>query len=434
MRRTAWQFAAFLEIVLCGAAAASTRPHYGGTLRVQLRARVADADPANWPATAWEREAKTRILEQVFEPLVWLDEMGRAQPALAVAWEHDGGFRRWVLTLRSNAVFHDGTPFSAAAAAESLKGAAAGCAATAMGESVSIECERGDPHLLAELALPRNWISRRAADGAPSGTGPFRIAAWEPLKRAALTAYEQHWAGRPFLDGVTFDMGRGAREQMVALDLGRADVAEVSPPDLRRAMQRGAVAWSSPAREAIALEARDSRLREALALAIDRAAIHNVLLGKQGEISGAILPQWISGYAFLFDAERDLARARQIAAGLPKRTAAISYDAADTVARSIAERVAVDAREAGIQAQAAPAADAALRVVRIRIPSNDPVVALAELGATVEPAAALPYAAERDYLESAHLLPLFHVPDLFAVSPQVRAFSWKLADVWLERP
>ena len=39
----------------------------------------------------------------------------------------------------------------------------------------------------------------------------------------------------------------------------------------------------------------DPRLREALALCVDRAAIHNVLLQRQGEIRGALLPQWLSG-------------------------------------------------------------------------------------------------------------------------------------------
>ena len=43
-------------------------------------------------------------------------------------------------------------------------------------------------------------------------------------------------------------------------------------------------------------------MREAVALSIDRTAIHNVLLQKQGEISGALLPRWLSGYAFLFPA------------------------------------------------------------------------------------------------------------------------------------
>ena len=62
----------------------------------------------------------------------------------------------------------------------------------------------------------------------------------------------------------------------------------------------------------------DARAREALALAVDRSAIHSVLLQRQGEVSGALLPQWLSGYAFLFPATADLGRARQLAAGAPR--------------------------------------------------------------------------------------------------------------------
>jgi ABC-type transport system substrate-binding protein len=295
-----------------------------------------------------------------------------------------------------------------------------------------VQCKRPTPELPAELALPRNWIWKRGADGAVSGTGPFRLAQWEASRRATLQANEEHWAGRPFLDSIEFQMGKSGREQRIALELGQADVVEVGPAEFRNAAQRGAATWISPVREVIALEVGDDRLREALALAIDRGPIHSVLLGRQGEVSGALLPQWLSGYAFLFDIERDLATARATAARLPGATVRIGFDAADAVARSIAERIAVDARQAGISAQASPAGKADARVVRLRIASVDPVTALRELGASVGAASGPPYDAERAFLDSSRLLPLFHVPDLFALSAQVREFSWRLAEVWLE--
>jgi hypothetical protein len=37
-------------------------------------------------------------------------------------------------------------------------------------------------------------------------------------------------------------------------------------------------------------------------------------------------------------------------------------------------------------------------------------------------------------IDAARLAPLFHMPDLFALSPQVKSFSWDLAEVWVERP
>jgi ABC-type transport system substrate-binding protein len=433
MKLIVWLCAALLELApLCGVAAAALRPHYGGELRVQLRARVADADPAQWPSTGWEREAKTRIFEQVFEPLVSLNERGMPVPALAGEWQHDTAFRRWTFSLRPGVVFHDGTPLTPALAAGALTRLGEGFTVTAADGVIVVQCQRPTPELPAQLALPRNWISKRGANGAASGTGPFRLVEWEPSRRATLQVNEHHWAGRPFLDGIRFEMGRSGREQLIALELGRADVVELGPADFRRAAQRGAATWISRLNEVIALEAHEERLRQALALAIDRGPIHNVLLGRQGEMSGALLPQWLSGYAFLFVGQRDLPRARTAAAGLAGGAVRIAFDAADPVARSIAERIAVDARQAGIAAQASAAGKPEARVLRLRIASTDPVTALRELGASVDAVSGPPYEAERAFLESSHLLPLFHVPDLFALSAQVREFSWRLADVWLE--
>jgi peptide/nickel transport system substrate-binding protein len=433
MKPIVWLCAALLEFPFSGGlATAALRPEYGGSLRVYLRARVADADPARWPSSGWDREAKTRILEQVFEPLVRLDDSGTPAPALATEWRSDAGFRRWTFSLRPGVMFHDGAPLTPVVVAAALVRVGEGCTVAASRDRVLVECKRPTPELPAELALPRNWIWRRSADGAASGTGPFRLTEWEASRRATLQANEEHWAGRPFLDSVEFEMGKSGRDQRIALELGQTDVAELGPADFRQASQRGASTWISPLREVIALEAGDHRLREALALAIDRGPIHNVLLGRQGEMTGAILPQWLSGYAFLFDSERDLAASRAAAARLPGGAVRIGFDAADAVARSIAERIAVDARQAGISAQASPSGAPDARVVRLRIASMDPVTALRELGARVDAASRPPYEAERAFLDRSRLLPLFHVPDLFALSPQVRQFSWRLADVWLE--
>jgi peptide/nickel transport system substrate-binding protein len=433
MKPIVWLCAALLELaVQCGVTAAALRPQYGGELRVYLRARAADADPATWPRGGWEREAKICILKQVFEPLVSLDERGMPAPALADEWRHDANFRRWSFSLRPGVVFHDGTALTPALAAAALSRLGEGFTATPFDTGVAIQCRQPAPELPARLALPRNWISKRSTDGTATGTGPFRLVEWEPSRRAVLQANERHWAGRPFLDAVRFEMGRSAREQLVALELGRADIVELGPSDFRRAVDRGAATWTSRLNEVIALEAPEDRLREALTLAIDRGPIHNVLLGRRGEPSGALLPQWLSGYAFLFEARRDPVKARKAASALAGRVVRIAFDAADSVARNIAERIAVDLRQVGITAEASASGKADARVVRLRIVSANPVTALRELGARIEAVSGPPYEAERAFLESSQLLPLFHVPDLFALSPRVRKFSWRLADVWVE--
>src|SRR5207248_371480 len=124
-------------------------------------------------------------------------------------------------------------------------------------------------------------------------------------------------------------------------------------------------------------------LREALALAIDRTAIHNVLLQRQGLITGALLPQWLSGYAFLFPSAMDLPRARQLVADVPPadRTLPLAYDPADPQARILADRIAVNARDAGITLQVTNQPRQELRLIRARVDSVDGALALNELTA-----------------------------------------------------
>src|SRR5208337_4751063 len=101
--------------------------------------------------------------------------------------------------------------------------------------------------------------------------------------------------------------------------------------------------WSSSPVRLMALvfgpRISDARVREALALAVDRSAIHSVLLQKQGEISGALLPQWITGYAFVFGATADVAKAQALVAAVAPADRALSLAADDAANRSIADRI-----------------------------------------------------------------------------------------------
>jgi ABC-type oligopeptide transport system substrate-binding subunit len=190
----------------------------------------------------------------------------------------------------------------------------------------------------------------------------------------------------------------------------------------------------------------DAHVREALALAVDRTAIHNVLLAGQGEISGALLPQWISGYAFLFPALKDPARARALVSGLPAAARALTLATDD---RSIADRIALNARDVGLAVTVvATTANADVRLTQARVTSTNAAQALPFLAAAFglgEPAKgeapeAL-YAAERALLDSSRAVPLFHLPDLYAVSPRVKGGpgitplgEWSFETLWIDRP
>ena len=411
---------------------------------VELHSAPALTDPGEWPP---------RLIPLVYDRLVRLDDRGAPEPGLAISWQHDASNKRWEFRLRPHAVFHDGSPVTAAAVAACLKD---WINVTAAGPDLLVfQSETSVPDMPVRLAGARPAILTRGPDGATIGSGPFRIVEWQPGKRAVLGAYDGYWGGRPYLDFIEVRMGRAYRDQAIDFELGKADLVEVPIGDVRRAAQQAARTWTAAPSELLAMlfergraASEDQRLREAVALSIDRAAIHNVLLQSQGESTGAILPTWLTGYAFLFPAARDLDRARQLGAALPKPTPRISlsYDPTDPLERPVAERIALNAREAGLGIQTAlAAAHPDARLVRLPLRSLDPAQALADtrgyLGLEAQPAPAGPeglFSAGQKLLEDYRLVPLFFLPEIYGVSSRVKNWDpqpwgdWRLDNVWLE--
>ena len=452
MKRFAWPSLVISSLLAAVLAAAETRPQYGGTLHVAMRAAPATLDPSD--STQTDSFTRRNLTLLIFETLLTTDSSGRMHPALALSWQAALGNQRWQFRLRRDVKFHDGTALTAEIAAASLRAANPSWKVFAEGDSVVIECETNDPEVPGELALPRNSIVKRNPDGKPSGTGPFHIVDWQPAKKLTLAAEENYWGGRPFLDAVEIEVGKNYHDQSIALELGRADLVEVAPEQVHRASIDGRHVSSSEPMELVALLfARDATtpeeklLREALALSVERASMRSVLLQGAGQPAPSILPTWMSGYGFVFPAETDLPRARHLRDQVRGVTTwTIAYDSSDPIARLLAERVALNARDAGLSLQpaATPAAD--VRVVRIPLAAADPWIALANVG----PVIGLPapkinggsaedlYSAEQSLLATRRLIPLFHLPAMYAAAGTLRNWkpgpdgSWSLADAWLE--
>src|ERR1700744_4645780 len=103
-------------IALAVTAYGSSRPRYGGTVRVLLHDKVMSIDPLSdedHPA------ARDRMAALSFETLTEIDAQGRLQPGVASSWHADTAKRVWQFRLRL-ANFHDGTVLTAADAVASL--------------------------------------------------------------------------------------------------------------------------------------------------------------------------------------------------------------------------------------------------------------------------------------------------------------------------
>jgi hypothetical protein len=118
----------------------------------------------------------------------------------------------------------------------------------------------------------------------------------------------------------------------------------------------------------------------------------------------------------------------------------------DAAWQPVAERIALNARDAGLTVTLAPRAAADARLVEARFASPDPARALADLAAALAlpepPRAGSPealYAAERALLEGFRVIPLFHLPEAYGVSRRVRGGpgitalgEWRFENLWVE--
>ena len=446
------------SLALALAATAATRPRYGGVLRIETAEAIKSLDPLVAVAGR-DAMASRHVQSLLFETLIVLNEHAIPQPNLATSWQHDASFRRWEFRIRPGVRFSDGATLNAANAAESLQPSMVGigCNAQAAGTDVVVaECKAATPDLPMTLSLPECAIARRAASGGLAGTGTFKVTSSDG-KRMALAANDDYWGGRPYLDGIEIQLERPIQQQMLDLQLGNADVIEIAPEQALRVQQEGRRVISSAPMELLALRfnlnrpaAQDEQVRRVIARAIDRNSIYTVLLQRAGEASAGLLPQWMSGYSFLFSSPSQPAPLRPLR---PLPTFILNYDFAGALAKSVAERIALDVRRAGISMQpvgeniAVHGGNGDTTLVRLRIDCIDPAIALAELAGQLgvdQPKIGAPYTpeqlfqAESALLQDASIVPLAHLPETYGLGPRVRnwaapiAGGWPLADVWLE--
>ena len=427
-------------------AGARTRPHYGGTLRVEIQ-----GDPWQQP------DGLARRL--VLDTLTTEDDTGLARPGLAMQWEAENNAHRWVFAIRPGVRFQDGLPLTANLIVMSLEQTCATTgqvcpwnAAYAVGPTVIFTTNSAMPDLPELLSETAFAIARQDASGALEGTGPFRVTGFAN-GALNLSANDDCWQGRPFLDAIEIYPHRNIRDQWLDLSVGRADVVEVPPEMLRQAEQQHLSVLVSPPVDLLAMTVAPQGplaglpIRQAISLAVDRAALYNVIFQKQGEITASLLPEDISGFAFLFPSDRDLDRARVLRGGATPPTQVLSVGEGGPALELVAERLALNLHEAGfnVQIAAGSAQPALLRLRQVHLEDVLPRAALDEMLADfgqngtvtgTEPAAL--WQSEQAALASSSVIPLLWLPRGWAMGERVRDLRLspdgvpRLADASLE--
>jgi ABC-type transport system substrate-binding protein len=371
--------------------------------------------------------------------LTELDATGAVRPALATQWSSQSVEHRWEFRIRTNVHFHDGTLLTPEIAAAALaKECVAHCpwnGVHTVGQSVIFTSDSPMADLPIQLARSAFLISHTNAQGMPDGTGPFVPDASSSSSIATfVTATEDSWRARPYVDSIEVHAHRSIREQWLDLGIGRADVVDAPPALLPQARQQRLTIITSGPVDLLVLQAMhngslaEDKIRQAVALAVDRSALYNVIFQKQGEITASLLPASLSGYSFLFTVDRDIERAQELRGGSTPQLILAAEDSSPELQLCV-ERLAINLREAGFKVQVAPSATRSPDIVlrRLHLETSSPRAALenslSELGSpaavtAVDPAAL--YDAERDFLDRSTAVPLLYLPRCYATGERVR--------------
>jgi peptide/nickel transport system substrate-binding protein len=453
---------------------ASTRPHYGSTTRVLIQHKINTLDPLVESDSPDERNKLSRL---VFETLTEIDAQGHLRPKLASSWRSEAGYRVWQFQLRL-ASFHDGTVVTSSVVMESLKSAVPDWKINALTrQSVTVETPVPSPHLPELLSLQKFAIVKRTEESTPLGTGPYKLSQWQAGDHAVFTANDDYWGGRPYPDTIEAPLGASLRDHLLERSLGRDHVTQLGIDQAHTLEQTSQnLVLSRPAELLIILfpqsehensgnrrKPLDPHIREALSYAINRSAISNVLLQRKAAPANALLPQWLTGYEFMFAGKGDLDKASKLRAEAGAVSpVALAYDFADPVSQKVAERIAVDAREAGIIVQpygdahiytkaGRKASNADALLLRLPLPALNPTAALFafadDLDLSQETLSTILSAerpedlfiAERKILEDHKIIPVAHLSQVLWLNSTVHNFQqlpdgeWNLDQVWVEK-
>ena len=287
-------------------------------------------------------EVTSEYVVEIFGGLVTLDLNLKVQPDIAKEWKVSDDGKTYTFKLRDDVVFQNSNrrvtaadfKYSLERAADPANGSptvteylgeivglkdrynnkATEVSGVKAIDDTTLEIKLNQPadYFLPELTYPvayvvdkdqvqkdpRNWTRK------PNGTGPFKLAEFTPGDKIRLVRNDRYHLGVAKLSEVEFDLGGGSiltRYQNDELHIGAVPAVEIdavkngtSPlskdyrPQPRMSVGYIAFNLSKPPFD-------DIKVREAMAMSIDRAKINNVLYYDSQRVADSILPPDMPG-------------------------------------------------------------------------------------------------------------------------------------------
>ncbi|MDQ3859287.1 MAG: ABC transporter substrate-binding protein [Actinomycetota bacterium] len=280
-----------------GGATGTTAVKQGGTLRI---ASIAPANPLD--PVAMVDLASYAIVAQSYEFLAYSGSNLKLTPGLAESWKPNEDGSAWTFTIRRGVKWQDGSPLTTADIIASfernvefgnsgLKGVVESGGVTAPDERTilfTLPRPNGNlPYLVSSdnpqtVVTPKNFKSGSLVDKSPNGTGPWRMESYNQATGARFVRNDAWWGGKTKLDSVEWTFFQDLQPQVVAVQSGQVDAivqfSVLGGEGLLNEPKINVIRLKSAAHKQIWMRVdkgqfTDKRIRQALALSLDRDAM-----------------------------------------------------------------------------------------------------------------------------------------------------------------
>jgi peptide/nickel transport system substrate-binding protein len=246
-------------------------------------------------------------------------------PELAESWAWDASRTKLTVKLRGGVKWHDGKPFTAKDVQctwDKLKGKHADQfrsnpravwwtnlkEVTTSGDLeatfVLARPQASFPALLASSLSPVYPCHVPAKDmrRSPVGTGPYKLVSFDSNRSIKLAKNPDYWKpGRPYLDGIEISIIGNRSTRVLAFVANEFDltfVADITVPLMPDVMTQAPKATCQMVPSGVSTNLivnrnkppfNDARLRKAMALALDRHGMIDILTGGKASLAGAMM-------------------------------------------------------------------------------------------------------------------------------------------------
>ncbi len=332
-----------------GAASGGT-PVKGGTLKLATQAPAAAVNPLTVSDAGG-----LCMLAQTGEFLTFDNNMAlQLQPMLATSWSPSKNGSVWTFKLRPNVKFHNGqlltaddvvytfqqlsNPKNASNALSTFTGVLTPSGVQKVDSSTvafHLEAPNGNfPYIISSdnynaIIVPKGtdfgkWQSTFI------GTGPFKLQSYTQNQGANFVANPDYWGGAPHLSSTAFTFYTAQQPQILALQGGQVDVIVQFVPQGATSLLNNSsyniIKLKSSNHRQLSMRNdkapfTDARVRQAIALSLNRPAMVQALLSGLGEVGNdsPFAPKFPSTNTSVPQRTQDISKAKQLlsAAGHP---------------------------------------------------------------------------------------------------------------------